>query len=136
MSFFNVLGVAGSGMHAQMVRMNTISSNLANVGVAASSAEEAYKAKRPIFRTVMDQTTETFAAGVSVDSIGNSDKPNDRRFEPNHPMADADGNIYISNVNSIEEMVDMTVASRSYQNNVESINTAKKLVLQTLRLGQ
>lgn len=136
MSFFNVLGVAGSAMNAQMVRMNTISSNLANVGVAASSAEEAYKAKRTVFRTVMDQQSDHYTAGVTVDSIGQSDKPNDRRFEPNNPIADKDGYIYISNVNSIEEMVDMTIASRSYQNNVESINTAKKLVLQTLRLGQ
>lgn len=136
MSFFNVLGVAGSAMNAQMVRMNTISSNLANVGVAASSAEEAYKAKRPVFRTVMDQQSDHYTAGVTVDSIGQSDKPNDRRFEPNNPIADKEGYIYISNVNSIEEMVDMTIASRSYQNNVESINTAKKLVLQTLRLGQ
>jgi flagellar basal-body rod protein FlgC len=136
MSFFDVLGIAGSAMNAQMVRMNTISSNLANTGVAASSAEEAYKAKRPVFRTVYDHASETYRAGVTVDSIGMSGKPNDRRFEPGNPMADEQGYIYVSNVNSIEEMVDMTIASRAYQSNVEAINTAKKLVLNTLKLGQ
>jgi flagellar basal-body rod protein FlgC len=136
MSFFDVLGISGSAMNAQMIRMNTISSNLANVGVAASSAEEAYKAKRPVFRTIYDNFSEQYKATVQVDGITNSDKPNDRRFEPDNPLADENGYIYISNVNSIEEMVDMTIASRSYQSNVEAINTAKKLVLNTLRLGQ
>ena len=136
MSFFDVLGISGSAMNAQMIRMNTISSNLANVGVAASSEEEAYKAKRPVFRTVYDNFSEQYKATVKVDGISNSDKPNDRRFEPDNPLADENGYIYISNVNSIEEMVDMTIASRSYQSNVEAINTAKKLVLNTLRLGQ
>jgi flagellar basal-body rod protein FlgC len=136
MSFFDVLGISGSAMNAQMIRMNTISSNLANVGVAASSAEEAYKAKRPVFRTIYDNFSEQYKATVQVDGIANSDKPNDRRFEPDNPLADENGYIYISNVNSIEEMVDMTIASRSYQSNVEAINTAKKLVLNTLRLGQ
>jgi len=116
--------------------MNTISSNLANVGVISSSEEEAYKAKRPVFRTVYDNFSEQYKATVQVDGIANSDKPNDRRFEPDNPLADENGYIYISNVNSIEEMVDMTIASRSYQSNVEAINTAKKLVLNTLRLGQ
>jgi len=136
MSFFDVLGISGSAMNAQMIRMNTISSNLANVGVISSSEEEAYKAKRPVFRTVYDNFSEQYKATVQVDGIKNSDKPNDRRFEPDNPLADENGYIYISNVNSIEEMVDMTIASRSYQSNVEAINTAKKLVLNTLRLGQ
>ena len=136
MSFFDVLGISGSGMNAQMVRMNTISSNLANVGVTASSAEEAYKAKRPVFRTVYDHAHDTYRAGVTVDSIGSNNRPNDKRYEPGNPMADENGFVYVSNVNSIEEMVDMTIASRAYQSNVEAINTAKKLVLQTLRLGQ
>jgi len=136
MSFFDVLGISGSAMNAQMIRMNTISSNLANVGVISSSEEEAYKAKRPVFRTVYDNFSEQYKATVQVDGIANSDCPNDRRFEPDNPLADKNGYIYISNVNSIEEMVDMTIASRSYQSNVEAINTAKKLVLNTLRLGQ
>jgi len=136
MSFFDVLGISGSAMNAQMVRMNTISSNLANTGVAASSAEEAYKAKRPVFRTVYDNAVDSYRAGVTVERIDFNQKPNDRRFEPDNPLADENGYIYISNVNSIEEMVDMTIASRAYQGNVEAINTAKKLVLNTLRLGQ
>jgi len=136
MSFFDVLGISGSGMNAQMIRMNTVSSNLANVGVTASSEEEAYKAKRPVFRTVYDHANDSSRAGVTVDSIASNSKPNDKRYEPDNPMADENGFIYVSNVNSIEEMVDMTIASRAYQSNVEAINTAKRLVLQTLRLGQ
>jgi len=136
MSFFDVLGISGSGMNAQMIRMNTVSSNLANVGVTASSEEEAYKAKRPVFRTVYDHANDSYRAGVTVDSIASNSKPNDKRYEPDNPMADENGFIYVSNVNSIEEMVDMTIASRAYQSNVEAINTAKRLVLQTLRLGQ
>jgi flagellar basal-body rod protein FlgC len=136
MSFFDVLGISGSGMNAQMIRMNTVSSNLANVGVSASSEEEAYKAKRPVFRTVYDHANDSYRAGVTVDSIASNSKPNDKRYEPDNPMADENGFIYVSNVNSIEEMVDMTIASRAYQSNVEAINTAKRLVLQTLRLGQ
>jgi len=136
MSFFDVLGISGSGMNAQMIRMNTVSSNLANVGVTASSEEEAYKAKRPVFRTVYDHANDSYRAGVTVDSIASNSKPNDKRYEPDNPMADEKGFIYVSNVNSIEEMVDMTIASRAYQSNVEAINTAKRLVLQTLRLGQ
>jgi len=136
MSFFDVLGISGSGMNAQMIRMNTVSSNLANVGVTASSEEEAYKAKRPVFRTVYDHANDSYRAGVTVDSIASNSKPNDQRYEPDNPMADENGFIYVSNVNSIEEMVDMTIASRAYQSNVEAINTAKRLVLQTLRLGQ
>ena len=136
MSFFDVLGISGSGMNAQMIRMNTVSSNLANVGVTASSEEEAYKAKRPVFRTVYDHANDSYRAGVTVDSIASNSKPNDQRYEPDNPMADENGFIYVSNVNSIEEMVDMTIAYRAYQSNVEAINTAKRLVLQTLRLGQ
>ena len=136
MSFFHVLGIAGSAMGAQMARMNTVSSNLANAGVAASSPEQAYKAKVPVFRTVFDHASEHYRAGVKVEGIEYSRKPNDQRFEPSNPLADENGYIYMSNVNSIEQMVDMTIASRSYQSNVEVINTSKKLVLSTLRLGQ
>jgi len=136
MSFFDVLGIAGSGMNAQMVRMNAISSNLANVGVAATTEAEAYKAKRPIFRTIYDNTSDVYRAGVSVDGITRSLKENERKFAPENPLADDEGYIYMSNVNSIEEMMDMTISSRAYQSNAEVINTAKKLVLNTLRLGQ
>jgi flagellar basal-body rod protein FlgC len=136
MSFFDVLGIAGSAMNSQMVRMNAISSNLANVGVASGSEEAAYKAKRPVFRTVYDHTSEVYRAGVTVDQVKKSGSPNERRFEPHNPLANEEGYVYISNVNSIEEMMDMTMASRAYQSNVEVVNTAKKLVLNTLRLGQ
>ena len=136
MSFFDVLAISGSGMHAQMIRMNATSSNLANVGVAASSAEEAYKAKRAVFRTIYDTSAEDYKVSVGVEDVVHADRPNERRFEPGNPLANEDGYIYISNVNSIEEMMDMQMSSRAYQANVEVINTAKKLVLNTLRLGK
>lgn len=136
MSFFDVVNIAGSGMNAQMVRMNAISSNLANVGVAASSEQEAYKAKRPVFRTIYDDFSEVYKAGVKVESVVPTGEANDKRFDPQNPLANEEGYVFISNVNSIEEMMEMQIASRAYQSQVEVVNAAKKLVQSTLRLGQ
>jgi flagellar basal-body rod protein FlgC len=133
MSFFDVVNIAGSGMNAQMVRMNAISSNL---GVSASSEQEAYKTKRTVFRTVYDDFSEVYKAGVKVESVVPTGEANDKRFDPHNPMANEEGYVYISNVNSIEEMMEMQIATRAYQSQVEVVNAAKKLVQSTLRLGQ
>ena len=124
-------------MNAQMMRMNTTASNLANIDVVGSTSEEAYKAKKPIFKTVIENyTQDNFGASVSVNGIFVSDRENTSRYDPQNPLASKDGYVFMSNVNSIEEMVDMTNASRSYQTNVEVMNATKKMMMSTLQLGK
>ena len=137
MSLFKVFDVAGSAMHAQAVRMNVTSSNLANAGSVSGDPERVYRARHPVFTTFEDTLANAEGiAGVRLDGIVDSPAPLELRYQPNHPQADADGNVYASNVNKIEEMVNMISASRSYQNNVEIINTTKDLLTQTLTLGR
>ena len=137
MTMLTAMKISSSAMTAQMVRMNTTASNLANMDVVGGSEEQAYKAKKPIFRTVMEKFTETdYQAGVRVTGVSQTERPNVRRYEPQNPLADDEGFVYQSNVNSIEEMVEMTNASRSYQTNVEVMNATKKMMMATLQLGK
>ncbi len=137
MSLFNVFDVAGSAMNAQSVRMNVTASNLANAGSISGDPSKVYRAKQPIFSTfnttLADQNGVT---GVRLDGVVESSAPLELLYRPDHPEADADGNVYATNVNTVEEMVNMISASRSYKNNVEMINTTKDLLLQTLSLGR
>lgn len=137
MSLFKVFDVAGTAMNAQSVRMNVTASNLANAGNAHGDPEQVYRARQPVF-SAFDQVlaNEAGVAGVRLDGVIESEAPLKQQYQPAHPHADADGNVFISNVNAIEEMVNMMSASRSYQNNVELINTTKDLLLQTLALGR
>jgi flagellar basal-body rod protein FlgC len=124
-------------MTAQMVRLNTTASNLANMDVVGSTEAEAYKAKKPIFKTVMENySNNNFEASVQVNGIHVTDRANTKRYDPQNPAASKDGFVFMSNVNSIEEMVDMTNASRSYQTNVEVMNATKKMMMSTLQLGK
>ena len=124
-------------MTAQMTRLNTTASNLANMDVVGSTPDGAYKAKKPIFKTVMETyTIDNFEASVKVNGIHVSEKPNAKSYDPSNPAANDDGFVYTSNVNSIEEMVDMTNASRSYQTQVEVMNATKKMMMSTLQLGK
>jgi flagellar basal-body rod protein FlgC len=137
MSLFKVFDVAGTALNAQQVRMNVTASNLANAGSVSGNPEDVYRAKQPIFQTFSDSMgSASLAGGVRVSGITESDAPLQVRHEPNHPDADAEGNVYVSNVNTVEEMVNMISASRSYQNNIEIINTTKDLLTQTLSLGR
>ena len=137
MSMLSALKISSSAMTAQMVRMNSTASNLANMDVVGSTADEAYKAKKPIFKTVMENNTlNNFEASVKVSGIYVSDKVNTQRYDPQNPAASKDGYVCMSNVNSIEEMVDMTNASRTYQTNVEVMNATKKMMMSTLQLGK
>ena len=138
MSLFALLEVSGSALAAQSIRLNTISSNLANAESVSGSAEKAYKAKQPIFATMVDHALRGNSAlvGVRVDSVSESNAPPRKEYTPNHPMADSDGFIYYSNVNTVEEMANMISASRSYQNSVEVMNTSKQLLMQTLNIGR
>ena len=137
MSLFKVFDIAGSAMSAQSVRLNTVASNLANAESASSSINETYRARTPVFAAVMDALqNDGSAAGVKVLGIVESQAPLRREYRPDHPLADESGYINLPNVNTVEEMTNMISASRSYQTNVEVINTSKQMLLRTLSLGQ
>ena len=134
MSMFSIFNVSGSAISAQSQRLNVVASNLANVDAVAGPDGKASKARQAVFQTVPMGTDGT--AGVRVSNIQESDMPGKRIHDPSHPLADAEGYVSHSNVNAVEEMVNMISASRSYQNNVEVMNTAKSLLLKTLQMGQ
>tara|TARA_B110000305_G_scaffold95401_1_gene107449 strand:+ start:547 stop:951 length:405 start_codon:yes stop_codon:yes gene_type:complete len=131
------MSIAGTGMNAQLIRMNTTASNLANAGVVAGTDEGAFRAKRPVFESLLNNAMsgkESFEGGVRVNEIINDPKPIKQVFEPNNPLADENGYVFASNVNEIEELIEMMDASRAYQNNVEVISTAKQLMSRTLEV--
>ena len=137
MSLFNVFDVAGSAMNAQSVRLNVTASNLANAGSVSGDPNNVYRARQPVFSSFGDTlNNQTGVNGVRLEGVIESDKPLSVMFQPDHPEADENGNVYVSNVNTVEEMVNMMSESRSYQNGVELINTTKDLLLQTLSLGR
>lgn len=134
MSMFSIFNVSGSAISSQAQRLNVVASNLANADSVAGPDGQGYKARQVIFQTV--PMGSDASAGVKVSGIQESQEPLKRVLNPSHPSADADGYVTESNVNPVEEMVNMISASRSYQNNVEVMNTAKTLLLKTLQLGQ
>lgn len=135
MSMFTIFGVSGSAVSAQSQRLNTVASNLANADAVAGPDGQAYRARQVLFQTV-PMGNNPASMGVRVNDIVESEAPNRRVFNPQHPSADAEGYVTHSNVNPVEEMVNMISASRSYQNNIEVMNTAKTLLLKTLQMGQ
>jgi flagellar basal-body rod protein FlgC len=138
MSLFNSFKLAGGAMQAQTTRLNTVASNLANVDTAASKPEEVYQARKVVFEAVLQKVTPGKAAlaeNVQVKEIVEDKTEAKKMFDPKHPMADEEGYVYMPNVNTVEEMVDMLAASRSYQTNAEVMNTAKQLMLKTLNMG-
>ena len=137
MSLFNVFDIAGSGMSAQTLRLNLTASNMANANSVAASPEEAYKSRQAVFSAMM-QNAMNGEGGTGVKSMGviESQAVHNMQYQPDHPMANEEGYVYASNVNMVEEMANMMSASRSYQNNIEVLNTSKKLLLQTLKLGE
>lgn len=151
MSIFNILDIAGTAMNAQSVRLNATASNLANAESVSSSIEQTYKARRPLFSAAYAEAVqrqkengegldpvsgEPYGVGVSLRGVVESDAPAIQEYNPNHPMADENGYIYRPNVNPVEELTDMISANRSYQTAVQMAENAKKMLLQTLRLGQ
>lgn len=129
-----IFDIAGSAMNAQMLRMNTTASNLANADTVSGTEAGAYRARSPVFSTVMADAAN--AGGIDVNGISESQAPVPKRYEPGNPMADKDGYVFGSNVDPIEEMANMISASRAYQSNAEVFNTTKTLMLRTLQLGQ
>ncbi|WP_101759996.1 flagellar basal body rod protein FlgC [Oceanicoccus sp. KOV_DT_Chl] len=148
MSLSSVFDIAGMGMSAQSIRLNTTASNLANAQSASSNTSEVYRARHPVFETmrrdlmhgddfnVMPSVDDDASMGLRVSGIVESDAPLQRRYEPNHMKADEDGYVYYPNVNVVEEMADMISASRSFQINVEVMNSAKTMMQRVLTLGQ
>ena len=137
MSSFKIFDIAGTGMSAQSVRLNTTASNLANADSVSGDPNQVYKAKHPLFEAIRAGLgTNAASAGVNVRGIVENTAPPSARYEPGNPLADANGYVYGPAVNTVEEMVNMISASRSYQNNVEVMNSAKEMMLATLRLGQ
>lgn len=133
MSMFDIFKVSGSAVSAQSQRLNVVASNLANADTVAGPDGQAYKARQVTFQTQL--MGEVGAAGVTVSTISEDQTPGRRVHDPKHPQADAEGYVTYSNVNPVEEMVNMISASRSYQNNVEVMNTAKTLLQKTLQMG-
>ena len=124
-------------MNAQMLRLNTVSSNMANAETMASNPEDVYKARHPVFETVMNEFSgDGSVASVKVSEIVESNTPAVPHYMPGHPLANKEGYVFSPGINSIEEMADMISASRSYQNNVEVLTTAKQLLIRTLSLGR
>lgn len=149
MSLNRIFDIAGTGMSAQSVRLNTTASNLANAETASSSIDQTYKARKPVFAAVQQSALEAQAGirgagfestpaslGVQVKGILESDAELQMRYQPEHPMANEEGYVYYPNVNVVEEMADMMSASRSFQTNVEVMNTAKSMMQRILTLGQ
>lgn len=138
MSLFKIFDISGSGMHAQNLRLNLTASNMANADSVASKPEDAYKSRQAVFSAMLQNSFDQNSAGAGVQALGvvESQAEHAMRYEPDHPLANDEGYIFESNVDSIEEMANMISASRSYQTNVEVLNTSKKLLLQTLKLGE
>jgi flagellar basal-body rod protein FlgC len=134
MSLFNVFNISGSAMSAQSQRLNAVASNLANADSATSANGKPYKAKQVVFSAI--PTASPDASGVKVLKVTEDNSPGRVLYDPNHPMANDKGYVTMPNVNVTEEMVNMISASRAYQNNVETMNAAKSMLLKTLTIGQ
>jgi flagellar basal-body rod protein FlgC len=136
-----IFDTAGSGMAAESLRLNTVASNLANADSVSSSPDSAYKAKELLFAPTQENddvlgSQESQADnGVRMVGVSESQQPVESHYEPGNPMADENGYVYGSNVNPIDELVNMISASRSYQNNVDVMNTTKQLMIKTIDLG-
>jgi flagellar basal-body rod protein FlgC len=140
MAIDRIIGIAGTALNAQMTRMNATASNLANAGTVAGIEAEAFRAKRPVFKALLEESMTNAGApylgGVKVDHIVDDPTPVRRIHDPANPLADAQGFVFQSNVSEVTEMIEMMAAARSYQNNVEVINTAKLLTTRTLELAR
>lgn len=146
MSLTRIMDIAGSGMNAQSVRLNTTASNIANAESASSSIEQVYRGRHPVFNAAYknmlghpqdyEGVGNPQSVGVNVAGIVESDAPLKTRYEPHHPLADEEGYVFYPNVNVVEEMTNMISASRSFQVNVEIMNSAKQMVQRVLTLGQ
>jgi flagellar basal-body rod protein FlgC len=133
MSFQDISKIAGSAMNAQSVRLNTVASNLANADAVAGSEGATYRARKPIFATLMQNDN---GGQVQVIDVVDSAEPLRKAYEPGHPLADQDGMVFYSNVNQVAEMTDMMSASRAFESNVEVLGRVKSMQQSLLKLGE
>ncbi len=136
MSLLNIMNIAGSAMAAQTTRLNVVASNLSNQDTISADKDKVYHARSPVFETLyqdMQDGIRSGVAGVKVSNIIESETELRREYQPGNPLADDEGYVFMPNVNPIEEMADMISASRSYQDNVQVIETAKNLALRTIQ---
>ncbi len=132
-----IFDVAGRSMAAQQVRLNTVASNLANAASVSGSPDTVYRPIKPIFETQYHDVMEkTGIATVDVTDISQSTAPPEKRYAPNHPLADKDGYIFAPAIDQNAEMIDMLETSRQYQNNIEVLSTAKTLLIKTINVGK
>lgn len=136
MSLFNVFQVSSSAMTAQSMRLNAVASNLANADSIVSSDGRPYKAKQVVFEATPMGGAGDISKGVRVRQVVDDASPPRVVYDPRNPAADEKGYVAFPNVNVVEEMTNMISASRSYQTNVEVMNTAKTMLLRTLQIGQ
>lgn len=138
MSLFQVFDIAGSALSAQSVRLNVTASNLANADSVSSSIDRTYRARHPVFVSMLGHALsgEEGLPGVRVAGITESQAPLRSEYRPDHPQANDEGYVFMPNVNVVEEMANMISASRSYQSNIEIINASKQMLLRTLSIGQ
>ena len=143
MSLFNVFDVAGTALNAQSIRLNTTASNLANAESVSGDATKVYRARHPVFQSMVADAggfglpdDDAASVGVKVMGVVESQAPAQMQYQPGHPLANKDGYIFSSNVNSIEEMTNMISASRSFQTNIDAMNTARDLLLKTISMGR
>lgn len=133
----NVFDIAGRSMASQLVRLNTIASNLANAGNVSDSEENAYRAMKPIFETqYANNVRESGISSTSIVGITTTDRKPERIYMPSHPKADDDGFVYQAAVNTEEEFIEMTETSRQYKNNVEVVTTLRALMMRTINMGK
>ncbi len=137
MPLFNVFDISGSAMSAQSVRLNVTASNLANAESVGGSEEATYHARSPVFSAMLKSMQgDPASVGVEVKGIVENNTPLDKRYQPEHPLANEEGYVFLPNVSVVDEMANMISASRAYQSNVEVLNTSKQMILATLRMGQ
>ena len=138
MKLDDIMTVAGAALEANTVRMNLAVSNIANAEVLAGNEAEAFKAKRAVFRTILESEVDKrrgeVSGGVRIQEVIEDTTSHTVSFDPNHPDANEEGYVYLSNVNAMNELVEMTAAARSFETNVEAMNTAKQLMLRTVEL--
>ncbi|MEM7375901.1 MAG: flagellar basal body rod protein FlgC [Pseudomonadota bacterium] len=136
MSLFKNFDVAGSAMSAQSARLNLTASNMANATTIAGSPDEAYRSRHPVFQSIYDEATNGSAVSVQMIGVVEDQRQPLAQYQPGHPLADEQGFVYAPNVNVVEEMVNMMSASRSFQSNVEIVNTTRQMLQRTLTMGE
>ena len=133
----NIFDISGRAMAAQMIRLNTVASNLANSNNISSTSEGAYRPLKPIFETIYSNKLKNNGlATVDAIKVQELNREPERVYMPDHPKANEDGYVFNAAVNVEEEMVEMLEASRQYQNNIEVISTLRALMVKTINLGK